>query len=305
MPLPRPAPARSLTSSSLGLRRARPLGEPAHGRVAPRERLLRADAEDRAATSTTHARGASTSGNSRSPRSRPSTVPPSRKYGTSAPSAGRDRANRRASSTRHSAPSARSAAAASLLPPPSPACSGIRFVESIATSRGAPRRPAAFHTPLGGAPDQIACRRPDSAGSSQVSRNGAAAPRGSSACRAARSTERSSAARGSRRPDAEHAQRQVNLRERPDARWPVITVFDAPAVRTASVPRRDGLGVAGTSTRKTSAPSCDVGLDLRQRERQVEATLRRRSTQADRVAAGRRGSRRTRRASSDGAASPP
>ena len=37
-------------------------------------------------TSTTHARGASISGNSRSPRSSPSAVPPSKKYGMSAPS---------------------------------------------------------------------------------------------------------------------------------------------------------------------------------------------------------------------------
>src|SRR3954463_5331965 len=72
-------------------------------------------------TRTTHAGGGSARRNSRSPRSRPSTAPPSRKYGTSAPSA-----SAAATSfwplTRQRFANTRKAAAASLLPPPNPAC---------------------------------------------------------------------------------------------------------------------------------------------------------------------------------------
>jgi hypothetical protein len=93
-------------------------------------------------TRTTHARGASMSGNSTSPRPKPSTVPPSKKYGTSAPSDGAI-ARTRATSTRHSRPSARRAAAASLL-----GQTNRQIARSAAAAGGLPQV-------RGGAPDQV------------------------------------------------------------------------------------------------------------------------------------------------------
>ena len=99
--------------------------------------------------------------------------------------------------TRHTRRSARSAAAASLLPPPSPACIGIRLRDGSrrrAARRGG-RRPATARPPRARR-DCLVGR--DSADRRRQSKR-SVARRESSACRAARSTERSSAARGSRR----------------------------------------------------------------------------------------------------------
>ena len=124
----------------------------------------------------------------RSPRSRPSAVPPSRKNGTSAPSARRDRASRPLqSSTRHRRGAARAA------PPPrrccrrrGPACSGIRFArrtrDAARIARGA--RPPA--TPLAPRATRGSCDRPDTPDRRTSSANGPAARRETSACRAAR-----------------------------------------------------------------------------------------------------------------------
>ena len=193
---------RSLTSPcrTAGLRRPASAAlqrRRAASSIPPPERLLRADAERRDAPAPPTRRGAIDErkqqiaaveaercaafekvrhvGAERRPRSR-------------AARSGRRRAT--------AAPSARSAAAASLLPPPRPACSGIRFVRSNRRRRAARRggRPPA--RPARRRARQIACRSAGHAGSSQVSRNGAACARESSACRAARSTETPCAARG-------------------------------------------------------------------------------------------------------------
>ena len=73
-----------------------------------------------------------------SPRPRPSAVPPTRKYGTSAPSRAPIRVSvARSRSSFHSLFSASSVMAASALPPPSPASLGMRLRRSIEMPCGA------------------------------------------------------------------------------------------------------------------------------------------------------------------------
>ena len=123
-----------------------------------RERVLRADAESRQRPATTQCGGGSSSGNSRSPRSRPSTVPPSRKYGTSAPSVG---ATARRPSPSSDAPQPRRARAA---PPPHRCCRRPAPPASGSASqidRDVARRAAAARRapqPRGGARDRGSSR---------------------------------------------------------------------------------------------------------------------------------------------------
>ena len=111
-------------------------------------------------------------------------------------------------------PSARSAAAASLLPPPRPACIGIRFARWTATSRGAPRRRAAVQT----ARPRATTRLRPSVGHAGIVAGRCGTGRG-------RARERQRVVQRDRlkdrpqlviavRPHAEHAQIEVDLRER-------------------------------------------------------------------------------------------
>ena len=159
---------------------------------------------------------------------------PSGRYGTSAPSVGRHRAAapRLAvdAARRDSAP--RSAAAASLLPPPSPACERDPLVELAPRRRAARRgRPLAAPERVGRAPHEV--RAVD--GHSRVvavQRETGRAPARTSACRAARATETSSAARDTRR------------RGRPSTRRSRLILADA---RTRT---------SGAHWRSRSGPDC-------------------------------------------------
>src|SRR5690606_21690486 len=97
--------------------------------------------------STTPSRVMSSTGYRSSPRPRPLAVPPCRKNGTSDPSpAASVTSSRRDSRPFQTRFRPTSAAAASALPPPSPAATGICFSSRMCASRGSPFRPSACHS---------------------------------------------------------------------------------------------------------------------------------------------------------------
>ena len=118
----------------------------------------RGDAERRHAPRRPTTVGGSASGEMSSPRPIPSAVPPARKNGTSAPSRAASHArSTRSSFSPHSRVSATSVAAASALPPPRPACDGMRLTSRTRIPAGAFRRgTATCPSRIGGAPDQVA-----------------------------------------------------------------------------------------------------------------------------------------------------
>ena len=169
-------------------------------------------------TSTTHARRAGRSAaTARSPRPTPKAVPPFREKRH----VGAERRPRSARSraapilTRQSVGSARSAAAASLLPPPRPACSGIRFSMRTRTPAGSPRRPAARHSSSAARQTRFV-RSTGHAGSSAVESRTARATRERQRVVQRKRLKRRAELVIAVGAHAEHAQRQVDLRERPD-----------------------------------------------------------------------------------------
>ncbi len=210
---------------------------------------------------------------------------PRRKNGTSAPMlAAIARVALSGSAVPHRQLNPRIAAAASLLPPPSPDCSGMRLTIRTVTSRGSPRRPAARHI-IAAARHTRFVRSVGHAGSSHSIRNG---PRVRT--KRQRIVHRERLKHGPQPviavgPHAGHAQGEIDLcagLHRHGCRRSALLATSGARERTG-LPQffqRDRLGPRRNLDREHVSAERQIELDLRQTEPQSRSASRRGSSAA-------------------------